>query len=32
MKGLDLPREVLEKIYYKNAVKLYPGLKEAMGL
>ena len=31
-KGLDLPREVLEKIYYKNAVKLYPGLKEAMGL
>jgi predicted TIM-barrel fold metal-dependent hydrolase len=32
VKGLDLPREVLEKIYYKNAVKLYPGLKEAMGL
>ncbi|MDR1203194.1 MAG: amidohydrolase [Tannerellaceae bacterium] len=32
MKGLDLPREVLEKIYYKNAVKLYPGLKEAMEL
>jgi len=31
-KGLDLPREALEKIYYKNALKLYPGLKEAMGL
>jgi predicted TIM-barrel fold metal-dependent hydrolase len=31
-KGLNLPREVLEKIYYKNAVKLYPGLKEIMGL
>jgi predicted TIM-barrel fold metal-dependent hydrolase len=29
-KGLNLPREVLEKIYYKNALKLYPGLKEAM--
>lgn len=28
--GLNLPREVLEKIYYKNALKLYPGLKEAM--
>ena len=22
-KGLDLPREVLEKLYYKNALKLY---------
>ena len=32
MKGLNLPKEVLEKIYYKNAVKLYPGLKELMGL
>ena len=31
-KGLNLPREVLEKIYYKNALKLYPGLKEMMGL
>ena len=29
-KGLDLPREALEKIYYRNARKLYPGLKEAM--
>ena len=32
LKGLNLPKEVLEKIYYKNACKLYPGLKEAMGL
>ena len=31
-KGLNLPREVLEKIYYRNALKLYPGLKEMMGL
>jgi hypothetical protein len=31
-KGLALPREVLEKIYYKNALKLYPGLKKLMGL
>jgi len=30
IKGLYLPKEVLEKIYYKNALKLYPGLKEAM--
>jgi len=30
--GLNLPRDVLEKIYYKNALKLYPGLKEMMGL
>jgi len=26
VKGLNLPEEVLEKIYYKNALKLYPGL------
>ena len=32
VKGLNLPKEVLEKIYYKNALKLYPGLKEAMNL
>jgi len=31
-KGLNLPREVLEKIYYKNALKLYPGLKKLTGL
>ena len=29
-KGLALPKEVLEKIYYKNALKLYPGLKAAL--
>ena len=32
IQGLNLPKEVLEKIYYKNALKLYPGLKEATGL
>ena len=31
VRGLNLPKEVLEKIYYKNALKIYPGLKEAMG-
>ena len=30
VRGLNLPRAILEKIYYKNALKLYPGLKEAM--
>ena len=30
MKGLDLPKEALEKIYYKNAAKLYPGLSDRM--
>ncbi len=29
-KGLNLPKEVLEKIYYKNAMKLYPGMSEQM--
>lgn len=29
-KGLNLPREVLEEIYYKNALKIYPKLKESM--
>ena len=28
--GLNLPRDVLEKIYYKNALKIYPGLSERM--
>jgi uncharacterized protein len=28
--GLNLPKEVLEKIYYKNALKIYPGLTERM--
>lgn len=31
-KGLNLPREVLEKIYYKNALKVYPLLSERMKL
>ncbi len=30
MRGLKLPRAVLEKIYYKNALKIYPGLKQRM--
>ncbi|MDR2969095.1 MAG: amidohydrolase family protein [Tannerellaceae bacterium] len=30
VQGLALPREVLEKLYYKNALKLYPRLKETM--
>lgn len=30
IKGLNLPKEVLEKIYYKNALRIYPGLKERM--
>lgn len=29
MYGLDLPDEVLKKVYYKNAVKLIPGLGSA---
>jgi predicted TIM-barrel fold metal-dependent hydrolase len=29
-KGLALPREVLEKIYYRNALRIYPRLKEVM--
>jgi len=30
--GLNLPKEVLENIYYKNALKIYPGLSERMRL
>lgn len=30
VKGLNLPKDVLEKIYYKNAVRLYPGLIDKM--
>ena len=30
IEGLDLPRETLENIYFRNALKLYPGLKERM--
>lgn len=28
--GLHLPREVLEKIYYKNAIRIYPRIKSYM--
>jgi len=28
IRGLELPAEVLEKIYYKNAMRLYPQLSE----
>jgi len=30
MQGLALPREVLEKIYYKNAARIYPGVKKQL--
>jgi predicted TIM-barrel fold metal-dependent hydrolase len=30
IKGLNLPREVLEKIYYKNAVRIYPRISQSM--
>ncbi len=30
IKGLGLPVEVLEKIYYKNAMRIYPGLARRM--
>jgi hypothetical protein len=30
VEGLALPTDVLEKIYYRNAVKVYPGVKEAI--
>jgi len=32
IRGLNLPREVLEKIYYKNALRLYPHLSESKHL
>lgn len=32
VRGLNLPREVLEKIYYKNALRLYPGLANQMSI
>ncbi|MDP8246467.1 MAG: amidohydrolase family protein [Candidatus Hinthialibacter antarcticus] len=28
--GLNLPRETLEKIYYKNAARIYPRVKESL--
>jgi len=30
MKGLDLPGEVLENIYYKNTMRLYPRVKNVL--
>jgi hypothetical protein len=30
IKGLALPKDVLEKIYYKNAMRIYPGLKQSL--
>ncbi len=30
IKGLELPEDVLEKIYYKNAMRLYPQVKESL--
>ncbi|GEO23449.1 hypothetical protein CQA01_39830 [Cyclobacterium qasimii] len=30
VQGLELPQEVLEKIYYKNAMRLYPHVKERL--
>jgi predicted TIM-barrel fold metal-dependent hydrolase len=30
MYGLDLPDEVLKKLYYKNALKLIPGLDKSL--
>jgi predicted TIM-barrel fold metal-dependent hydrolase len=29
-KGLGLPREVLEKIYFRNAMRIYPRVKEVL--
>jgi predicted TIM-barrel fold metal-dependent hydrolase len=29
-RGLALPRDVLEKIYYRNAVKIYPAAAETL--
>ncbi|MEQ6119808.1 amidohydrolase family protein [Reichenbachiella sp. MALMAid0571] len=28
VKGLDLPREILDKVFYKNAVKWFPGIEK----
>ena len=30
VKGMALPTDVLEKIYYKNAIRLYPRVKEVL--
>jgi predicted TIM-barrel fold metal-dependent hydrolase len=29
-RGLNLPPDVLEKIYYKNALRIYPGMRKAL--
>ena len=29
-KGLALPREVLEKIYWRNAARMYPRVRDTM--
>jgi hypothetical protein len=29
-RGLALPTDVLEKIYYKNAARIYPRIKEQL--
>jgi predicted TIM-barrel fold metal-dependent hydrolase len=29
-RGLELPRDVLEKIYYRNAVRIYPRLTSVL--
>ena len=29
-RGLNLPADVLEKIYYKNALRIYPGMRKAL--
>ena len=31
-RGLALPRDVLEKIYYRNALRIYPRLKDIADL
>jgi hypothetical protein len=30
MYGLDLPDEVLKKVYYKNALKIIPGIDQTL--
>ena len=30
IQGLNLPEDVLEKIYYKNAARVYPKVKEQL--
>jgi predicted TIM-barrel fold metal-dependent hydrolase len=30
IKGISLPADVLEKIYFRNAMKLYPGVRDIL--